>query len=175
MKEQTFDPLGKYPEPAKLRAGCCCEYAIIRRGEPVPSPVADTPGAIYDFYQSHMRTLPVFNPDVECFWVIFLNTRRRVTGFHMVSTGNLDTILVHPRECFKAAIVCSASAVVFLHNHPSGDPTPSEADIKVTREMARAGQILKINLLDHVIAGSPLPGFILPYVSLRELGYCTNQ
>lgn len=109
---------------------------------------------------------PFFNPDVECFVVLLLNTRRRVKGHVLIATGTLDSILVHPREVFRAAIVAAASAVILMHNHPSGDTTPSEADIKVTRELIRAGQLLKIDVLDHVIVGRGCKP-----TSLRTLGY----
>ena len=88
-----------------------------------------------------------------------------------ISQGTLDTILVHPREVFKPAIAANASAVVLAHNHPSGDPTPSEADIKVTRDLIRAGQLLKIEVLDHVIIGRATQERPKDFVSLRELGY----
>jgi DNA repair protein RadC len=88
-----------------------------------------------------------------------------------VSRGTLDTILVHPREVFKTAITANAAALVLAHNHPSGDPTPSEADIKVTRDLIRAGQLLKIEVLDHVIIGRATAERPRDYVSLRELGY----
>ena len=71
----------------------------------------------------------------------------------------------HPREVFRVAIVACASAIVLMHNHPSGEPEPSEADIKVTRDLIRAGQLLKIEVTDHVIIGNP------NHCSLRELGY----
>jgi DNA repair protein RadC len=77
----------------------------------------------------------------------------------------MDTILVHPREVFRIAIIAGASAVVLMHNHPSGEPQPSEADIKVTRDLIRAGELVKIEVLDHVIVGNP------NHCSLRELGY----
>src|SRR2546423_973189 len=83
----------------------------------------------------------------------------------------VDTILVHPREVFASAISKKAAAIVLAHNHPSGDPTPSEADIKVTRDLIRAGQILKIDVLDHVIIGRSTPERTKDYCSLRELGY----
>ena len=72
---------------------------------------------------------------------------------------------------FKSAIAAGASAIVLVHNHPSGDPTPSESDIKVTRDLIRAGQLLKIEVLDHVILGRPTQERARDYVSLRELGY----
>ena len=82
-----------------------------------------------------------------------------------MSIGTLDTILVHPREVFCVAIVAAAAAIVVMHNHPSGEADPSDADIKVTRDLVRAGQLLKIDLLDHVIVGRG------KHVSLRSLGY----
>ena len=75
-------------------------------------------------------------------------------GHFTVATGLLDTILCHPREFYRPAIVANAAAIIAMHNHPSGDATPSEADIKVTRDLIRAGQLLKIELLDHVIMGT---------------------
>jgi DNA repair protein RadC len=75
-------------------------------------------------------------------------------------------VLVHSREVFRAAILAAASAIVIMHNHPSGEPSPSEADIRVTRDLIRAGQLLKIDVLDHVIIGAA--GL---HCSLRELGY----
>ena len=83
----------------------------------------------------------------------------------------MDTLLVHPREVFKRAIAANASALVLVHNHPSGDPTPSAADIKVTRDLIRAGHLLKIEVLDHVILGRRSQEEGKDYVSLRELGY----
>jgi DNA repair protein RadC len=97
--------------------------------------------------------------------VLLLNIRRRVRGHHLVSIGTMDTILVHAREVFRAVVIGSASVVVLIHNHPSGDPTPSEVDIKVTRDLIRAGQLLKIDVLDHIIVGNP------KHSSLRNLGY----
>jgi DNA repair protein RadC len=88
-----------------------------------------------------------------------------------ISDGTLETILVHAREVFRPAIIASAAAIVLVHNHPSGDPTPSEADIKVTRDLIRAGQLLKIEVLDHVILGRATQERPKDYVSLRELGY----
>lgn len=111
--------------------------------------------------------------ETESFYVLMLSTRRRLIGIHIGATGTLDTILVHPREVFRAAIIANAAAVILAHNHPSGDPSPSEGDIRVTRELIRAGQLLKIEVLDHVIVGNPalrLPG-AKAHASLRELGY----
>jgi len=108
---------------------------------------------------------------VETFQALLLNTRRRLIRVEDISHGTLDTILVHPREVFRSAIAANAAAMVLVHNHPSGDPTPSEADIKVTRDLIRAGQLLKIEVLDHIIIGRATPDRPKDYASLRELGY----
>jgi DNA repair protein RadC len=130
------------------------------------SPVLDNPQAVADFLREENRS-----HDVECFRVLLLNTRRRLIRMEKISQGTVDTILVSPREVFKAAISANASAIVLLHNHPSGDPTPSEADIKVTRDLVRAGQLLKIDVLDHVILGRKTQEREKDYASLKELGY----
>ena len=109
--------------------------------------------------------------NVETLQVLSLNTRRRFIRLDEVIDGTLDTLLVHPREVFRKAIAANAAAVVLAHNHPSGDPTPSEADIKVTRDLIRAGQLLKIEVLDHVVIGRATPDRPKDYASLRELGY----
>jgi DNA repair protein RadC len=108
---------------------------------------------------------------VEAFQVLLLNTRKKLIRVEAISEGTLDTILVHPREVFRAAIAANAAGIVLVHNHPSGDPTPSEADIKVTRDLIRAGQLLKIDVVDHVIIGSATAGRVKDWSSLRELGY----
>lgn len=130
------------------------------------SPVLDRPENIADMLREEFRLSMV-----ETFQVILLNTRRRLIRIEKISQGTLDTILVHPREVFKLAIAANASAIVLVHNHPSGDPTPSEADIRVTRDLIRAGQLLKIEVLDHVILGARTQNRPKDYVSLRELGY----
>ena len=130
------------------------------------APVVDTPERIADLLREDNRLL-----EVEHFQVVLLNTRRRLLRVEQISQGTLDTILVHPREVFKLAIAANASAIVLAHNHPSGDPTPSEADIKVTRDLIRAGQLLKIEVLDHVIIGKRTAERTKDYASLRELGY----
>ena len=130
------------------------------------APLLDTPERVADLLREESRP-----QDVEQFRVVLLNTRRRLIGLEAISQGTLDTLLVHPREVFKRAIAANASAVVLVHNHPSGDPTPSEADIKVTRDLIRAGQLLKIEVLDHVIIGRRTTQRQKDYLSLRELGY----
>lgn len=129
-------------------------------------PLLDNPNTIADLLREDNRMY-----EVENFQVVLLNTRRRLIRVEQISQGTLDTILVHPREVFKTAIAAGAAAIVLAHNHPSGDPSPSEADIKVTRDLIRAGQLLKIEVLDHIILGRATHERPRDFVSLRELGY----
>ena len=129
-------------------------------------PLLDNPNTIADILREDNRMY-----EVENFQVVLLNTRRRLIRVEQISQGTLDTILVHPREVFKTAIAAGAAAIVLAHNHPSGDPSPSEADIKVTRDLIRAGQLLKIEVLDHIILGRATHERPRDFVSLRELGY----
>ncbi|MDO8349262.1 MAG: DNA repair protein RadC [Planctomycetota bacterium] len=130
------------------------------------SPVLDTPERVADLLREEMRPL-----EVETFHVLLVSTRRRLLSAERLSQGTLDTLLVHPREVFRRAIVGNAAAVILAHNHPSGDPNPSEADIRVTRDLIRGGQLLKIEVLDHVILGRRTPDRPRDYASLKELGY----
>ena len=144
-------------------------FALARRMEGEKrdeSPVLDNPAAIVEFLRETNRV-----KGVEQFQVLLLNTRRRLIRVEKISDGTLDTILVHPREVFKSAIAANAAAIILVHNHPSGDPTPSEADVKVTRDLIRAGQLLKIEVLDHVILGMATRERPRDYASLRELGH----
>lgn len=110
--------------------------------------------------------------EAETLQVLLLNTRNRLIGLADVSNGTRDTILVDPGAVFKKAIEAGASAIILVHNHPSGDPSPSEADIKATRDLIRAGKLLKIDVLDHVIIGRRVEGRPKDWASLRELGHC---
>ena len=162
------------PEPKRRRRREPCEWKVVALREcPTPEEMqlCDTPQRAADYWRGQIATSVQFNSECECFAVLLLNTRRRIRGHHLVSIGTLDTILVHPREVFKVAIALSAAAVVLMHNHPSGEPAPSESDIKVTRDLIRAGQLLKIEVLDHIILGRSSPERKRDYVSLRELGY----
>lgn len=142
------------------------EYKVVALRELAPNrPLCSTPQEAADYWRQYVATEPRFSPDHETMVVLMLDTRRKIRGHMVCSQGTLDTILVHPRDIFRAAIVDSAAAIIVMHNHPSGEPSPSEADIKVTRDLIRAGQLLKIELLDHVIMGQD------KHASLRELGY----
>jgi hypothetical protein len=143
------------------------EWKIVSLKEcPTPADIqlCQTPEQATAYWNLHIINHPYFNPECECLVVLILNTRHKIKGHYFVSVGTMDTILVHPREVFRLAIMASAHAIVIMHNHPSGESTPSEADIKVTRDLIRAGQLLKIEVLDHVVIGNQNRS------SLRELG-----
>ncbi len=164
-KELAKEP-GIGPDKAvTLVAAFTLACRLVKEVRPEP-PILDTPEAVANLMREDARLR-----NVETFQVLLLNTRRRLIDVVKVSDGTLDTILVHPREVFRPAIAANAAAVVLMHNHPSGDASPSEADIKVTRDLIRAGQLLKIEVLDHVILGRATAERPQDYVSLRELGY----
>ena len=135
--------------------------------------MVDTPERAVEYWRQNITVADWFDESKEALVVLVLNSRRRIIGHNLVTLGNLDSCSVQPREVFRPAIVAAGSAIILMHNHPSGDPTPSEADIKVTRDLIRAGQLLKIEILDHVIVGCPASEQTKPYSSLREMGYFT--
>lgn len=114
----------------------------------------------------------------ESFHVLCLNTKNGLINRSMVSLGLVDNTPVHPREVFRAAVHDGASAVILVHNHPTGDPTPSAEDLRVTRQLIEAGNVLGIKVMDHIIIGrvqAATPGDPQrsPFLSLRESGLCT--
>ena len=126
----------------------------------------DTPDQVAAYWRQNIPKADWYDPMKEAFVVLVLNTRKRILGHNLVALGSLDTCPVVPLSVFRPVIVMAGSAIVLAHNHPSTDPTPSTADISVTRDLVRAGQLLKIEVLDHVILGSGNE-----YRSLKELGY----
>jgi len=123
-------------------------------------PTVTTPEDVVELCAAHFRGL-----DREHFWSLALNTKNRLLRMSEVSIGSLNASIVHPRELFKDAVRLSAASVVIVHNHPSGDPTPSGADIQLTRRLVKAGDVLGIELLDHVVIGDGGE-----HASLRDLG-----
>jgi DNA repair protein RadC len=101
---------------------------------------------------------------VERFGIVILDTKHRVIRVSIVSVGSLDAAVVHPREVFREAASSSAAAIVLFHNHPSGDPTPSKDDLELTTRMVKAGSIMGIDVIDHLILGDQR------YFSLVESG-----
>jgi len=124
----------------------------------------DSPERVYQLLGTEMRAL-----SQESLRTLLLDTRYHLIRIEEISLGSLSESIAHPREIFRPAIIYSAYAMIVVHNHPSGDPSPSEADHRLTRRLAEAAQLLQINLLDHIIIGSPDNGRI-PYFSFKEAG-----
>ena len=109
--------------------------------------------------------------ETEIFWVLLLDTKNRLMRQPVaVSSGTINSSLAHPREVFKEAIRTSCASIVLAHNHPSGDPTPSAEDVRITRQLVDAGKIIEIQVLDHIILGRKRADERLDYISLRETG-----
>lgn len=151
----------------KLRGS---EFKVMRLCEGTPADFEiklENPKSIVDYLFPRLADSLLYRPDVENLMVVHLNTRFKAIGFEVVSNGTLDTILTHPREVFKSAIVANSHSIILCHNHPSGDPKPSDADIKVTRDLCQAGKIIRIGILDHII----LTADRFKWHSLRQLGH----
>lgn len=131
---------------------------VLSQGQ-AQQPLMDAPEKVFEFVHPHAAGL-----DVEKFWVLCLNRKNRMSRMVEATSGTANSSLVHPREVFREAIREGSSAVICVHNHPSGDPAPSAADIKVTRQLRAAAEVLSIDLLDHVIVGQAS-------VDPRGLGY----
>jgi DNA repair protein RadC len=124
------------------------------------------PDQVAAYWRQNIPQADWYDPMKEAFVVLVLNTRKRIIGHNLVALGSLDTCPVVPVSVFRPVIVAAGSSVVLIHNHPSNDPTPSDADIKVTRDLIRAGQLLKIEVVDHIIMGGANE-----YRSLKAMGY----
>jgi len=127
-------------------------------------PILDTPERIYQVFGQEFQALRR-----ESLRVILLDTKLRLVLTEEIALGSINECVAHPREIFRPAIIHSAYAVVLIHNHPSGDPQPSAADRRLTSTLREAAALLQINLIDHLILGSP-DGGRLPYFSFRDSG-----
>ncbi|GAX90479.1 RadC family protein [Effusibacillus lacus] len=124
-----------------------------------PLTVIRSPQDVADLFMDRLRF-----EKKEHFIVVHLDTKNQVLTEETVSVGSLDSSIVHPREIFKTALKKSSASIICVHNHPSGDPTPSREDILVTKRLAEVGQIMGIELLDHVVIGEQR------FISLKEQG-----
>ena len=122
-------------------------------------PIVKTPEDVAGLVEGRLK-----GKKKEHFLALMLDTRSRLIKVAEISIGSLDSSIVHPREVFKEAISATAASVIFVHNHPSGDPTASEDDVKLTKRLAEAGDIMGIDVLDHVIIGDK------EYLSLKREG-----
>lgn len=114
---------------------------------------------------AHAIQKEISDEDREIFLVLCLNTKNEVVAIHRASVGSINSAIVHPREVFKAAILNNAASIIVSHNHPSQNPSPSPEDLEVTNRLVSAGEILGIEVLDHIIVGG------MKHVSLKDKGY----
>lgn len=140
------------------------KYNVVHEG---PLAVVDTPERVFQYMEGAFDQ----DPTVEWFYVILLNRKNRALGRIAITKGTATASLVHPREVFRPAILANATAIVAVHNHPSGDPAPSQADIRATRQLREAAATVQIDLVDHVIIGEPdADPFSQGYYSFAEGG-----
>lgn len=155
---QELEGIGKIKAIQILALVSLCKRMVKAKyteGEKIRSPQM-----IAEYFMEELR-----HKREECFVVIFLDAKCKMLGNEVVSTGSLTASIVHPREVYKKAVQKSAHSIIALHNHPSGDPTPSEEDIQITKRLKQAGDIMGIPLLDHIIIGDGI------YRSLKEESY----
>ena len=124
-------------------------------------PIIKTPDDAAIIGREFMR---IHEEPEEYMYMLCLNNKNRVTGIFEISHGNVNSSIVGPREVFQKALLANAVNIILMHNHPSGDPSPSNEDIKVTKRLTEVGDILGVRVLDHLIIGDR-------YVSLKEKGY----
>lgn len=149
-------------EEAERQTGAQIKMMVAKGGRAIGGLVLDSPQAIHEL---PFIAEEVLSSDRERFVCLHLNTKNWLLSWELVSIGSLNATVVHPREVFKAAILANAASVVLCHNHPSGDPEPSGADLQLTRRLVKAGDVVGIEVLDHVILTET--GF----VSLMERGH----
>lgn len=145
------------------------EVRVQRFNECAGSLKVDAPGEAFAYWREKITNAPWYDPEKEMLVAIMLNTRYVALSHTMVSIGTMNECTAHPREIFRPAVALGAFGILLMHNHPSGDPSPSEADTRLTRRLAEGSSILQIGFLDHVIVG--VPGDYKPgYFSFKEAG-----
>ncbi len=149
-------------------------FTICRVGEATPPEydmeiALDSPQAVVNFWHTVVAMRPDHETDKECLVAILVNAKMRPIGYHVIAIGSLNECIAHPREILRPAIMVAAYAFVLIHNHPSGDPEPSQADHRLTRRLHEAAELLQIRLLDHIIIGNGAGGRSASY-SFREAG-----
>ena len=151
--KSRFDQAEKYREMME----CAESYVMTVR------PLVDAPNKVADFMQPLTAELTQ-----EKLFVLMADTKNRIIHCEAVTTGLVDRSQVHAREIFRKAIIHNASRIIIAHNHPSGDPTPSSADITCTNGLVAAGKVVGIEVLDHVIIGKTSQRYPSGYVSMKQ-------
>ncbi len=163
LDELTHQKGIKLAKAAQLKAAIELGRRLVVE-TPEERPVIHSPGDAAELVQYEMRTL-----EQEELWVLLLDTRNRVQRIEKVYRGSVNSSQVRVAEIFKTAIRSNAANLIVVHNHPSGDPTPSPDDVAITREMLQAGELLDVKLLDHLVIGNGR------FVSLKERGLGFTQ
>jgi DNA repair protein RadC len=126
---------------------------VVRVAEATPSRKLDSPEAAAAYWRRVIAVKSWFDAEKEHMVVLILSTKFAVQGHSLVSIGSMNETIAHPREIFRAAVAGGAYAIIVIHNHPSGDPSPSNSDVSLTRHLEECGKLLQIRMLDHVIMG----------------------
>ena len=170
MDQQSFSFLLAVP-PGPRPKRQVRQIKVVTLGETnAPYAALDRPECLVRFWRAQIACADWFDADKEQLVCFSLDAQLRMRAFAVVSVGLANQTLIHAREVFRPAISVAASHIILGHNHPSGDPKPSADDIRATREMAEAGRVLGIPLLDHVIIGKPSDSNPAGYTSLKQLG-----
>ena len=140
------------------------EIRIQRLNETPGSMRVDDPMSAAAYWQEKIAVMPWYDPEREMCVSVMLNTRLSAVGHTLVGIGSLNECTVHARDVFRGAVAMGAYAVLVMHNHPSGEASPSVADRTLTQRLVEAGKIIQISLLDHVIVGAN------SHFSFREAG-----
>jgi DNA repair protein RadC len=147
------------------------EIKISRVREVPYSDQLNDPTAVMNYWKTIIESAAWFDPEKEQLVTIMLDTKHRPISYALISLGTLNESLAHPREIFRPAIASAAYGFVLMHNHPSGDTTPSDADRRITKKITEGANILDMRFLDHIIisTGPTMPA-MSPYFSFREMG-----
>lgn len=161
ISKLTTNELTKIPGIGDAKAlTLLAAFELYKRNEVTSKRKVVSPEDVYNYLKIELSGLKQ-----EHFIAIYLDTKNNIISSKTIFIGGLNVSVVHPREVFKWAVKLSANSIIVAHNHPSGDPTPSPADIEATKAINEAGNTMSINLIDHIIIGQDR------YLSLKELGY----
>ena len=145
------------------------EIKVSRIKESVGEYTADSPSSAVNYWKDRITKADWYDEEREMMLVLAVNTKYRIIGHALVSLGTLNESLCHPRDVFRPVIALGAYGLIMMHNHPSGVPDPSSADISATRRVKDGSSILGIHVLDHIIVGTAMDSDT-PYYSFKEKG-----
>ena len=131
----------------------------------VQDKVLDSAEDAVKFYRENIESAPDYEPDQEQVHVLYLSTRMHLKHWRLIALGCVNSVITHAPDVLRPAVITGCPKFILMHNHPSGSPEPSEADIRITRTLIRAAETLQLELADHIIVGRG------KHQSLRELGY----